>query len=203
MNIINNPTRISEIYGIGSIEASKSSSHFIANNLKSCVSPTVTITALSNPIVSINSIGDTLTCTSGSNYQWYFNGSMIPGANSSSFIANGTGNYSVLVTFANGCSNISPDFFHSMSNLLEFDYDHYKVSIYPNPAKDYLQIKIDGNKQEFQKILITDVFGRIVRIINAKEVQNNSISLKKMENGYYNLILIHSKGKIVKRFIKN
>ena len=83
---------------------------------------------------------------SGSNYQWYFNGSMIPGANSSSFIANGTGNYSVLVTFANGCSNISPDFFHSMSNLLEFDYDNSKVSIYPNPAKEYLQIKIDGNK---------------------------------------------------------
>ncbi|MDG1841035.1 MAG: T9SS type A sorting domain-containing protein [Crocinitomicaceae bacterium] len=203
INIINSPSRISEIYGIGSIEASKSSSHFLANNLKICVSPIVTITALTNPIVSINSIGDTLTCTSGSNYQWYFNGSMIPGANSSSFVANGTGNYSVLVTYANGCSNMSSDFFHSMSNLLDFDHINSKVSIYPNPAKDYLQIKINGNDQAFQKILITDIFGRIVRKMNLNEFQNKPISLKKMENGCYNLILIHSKGKLVKRFIKN
>jgi len=200
--IINTPTHILELFGIGNIEASKSSSHFLASNYKSCISPSTPVTVLANPIVNIFSNGDTLSCTSGSSYQWYFNGSIIPGATSSPFIANGSGDYSVMVSFANGCTNLSPNFYHSMSSIYDYNAISSRILIYPNPTKEYLNIKINGNNKLFHTILITDLYGRIVNKVKLEEIQNNTISLKNMERGVYKLIFINQTSQIVKKVIK-
>lgn len=68
--------------------------------------PTATITAAGPTTFCIgNSV--TLNSSPGTSYQWLFNGSTIGGATSSSYSANATGNYAVIVTNSSGCSKTS------------------------------------------------------------------------------------------------
>lgn len=71
----------------------------------------------SNPVATVNAIGNTTICdgnsvtlqanTGGLTYQWKRGGTNIPGANSASYNATVTGNYTVTVTNSNGCSTTS------------------------------------------------------------------------------------------------
>ncbi len=55
--------------------------------------------------------------SSGNTYQWYLNGSLVPGAVSDAYTARNGGNYKVHVTSAAGCENItSPAFFANEVN---------------------------------------------------------------------------------------
>ena len=86
-------------------------------------STTTTATAVTvntPPTASITSTGtgaicagasETLSATSGmSSYQWYANGTPITGATSATYTATASGNYSVSVVDANGCSDISTNY---------------------------------------------------------------------------------------------
>ncbi|MDB2435973.1 S8 family serine peptidase [Schleiferiaceae bacterium] len=78
------------------------------------------VTVNTPPTASITSTGtgaicagasETLSATSGmSSYQWYANGTAITGATSATYTATASGNYSVSVVDANGCSDISTNY---------------------------------------------------------------------------------------------
>ncbi|MBI2968425.1 MAG: hypothetical protein HYY40_11535 [Bacteroidetes bacterium] len=59
----------------------------------------------------INRFSDTLICTGTSPYQWYLNGSLIPGATQQKFLATKPGIYSVTATNAGGCLVLSDTLF--------------------------------------------------------------------------------------------
>jgi PKD repeat protein len=63
---------------------------------------TITVHALPTPPV-ITQNNNILTSSSASNYQWYLNGSIIPGATNQTLIISQTGAYSVVVSNSNGC----------------------------------------------------------------------------------------------------
>lgn len=66
----------------------------------------VIITALPTPPVPVITQFDSLlTSSSLTNNQWYFNGSIMPGETNQSCVATYLGEYSVVVTNPNGCSN--------------------------------------------------------------------------------------------------
>jgi hypothetical protein len=69
--------------------------------------PLASVTASKNTICQ----GETSTLTAqhqtGNSYQWKWNGSNVTGSNSSTFIANTGGDYSVEVTDSNGCTSTS------------------------------------------------------------------------------------------------
>ena len=75
----------------------------------------ITITGVTAPVVSVTASGSTSLCAgstvtlnantgTGLTYQWQLNGNNISGANSSSYVASNTGNYSVIVTNSCGSS---------------------------------------------------------------------------------------------------
>ncbi len=75
---------------------------------------TVTVNAL--PDSTVTASGSTTFCAGGSviftsatagTYQWQLNGSPIGGATSNTYIANASGNYSVVITNASSCTSIS------------------------------------------------------------------------------------------------
>ena len=80
-------------------------------------SSTSTITLINKTTPTVSASGNTTFCSGGStqlntsgyaSYQWYLNGALIPGATSSSFIANNQGSYTVIGTTNEGCpSNTS------------------------------------------------------------------------------------------------
>jgi len=72
--------------------------------------PTATITSTGSGAICAGA-SETLSATSGmSSYQWYANGTAISGATSATYTANASGNYSVSVVDANGCSDISTNY---------------------------------------------------------------------------------------------
>ena len=70
-------------------------------------SNTVMVTGDSNTVAPISLVNLILSTTTFSTYQWYFNGTAIPGANSMTFLPSAGGDYYVMVTTPSGCVLVS------------------------------------------------------------------------------------------------
>jgi hypothetical protein len=122
------------------------------------------------PPTSISVRGDTLTAYNAISYQWYYNGSPIPGATSHIYIATQAGNYSVAVTDSNGCSATSnPTPIILGVNQLGSDE---QIEVYPNPlASGNWQISAGpawlGSRYE-----IYDAEGRIIYRDEIRDVKS-------------------------------
>ncbi len=99
------------------------------------VNPLPNVTLSSAPVNQIQpGITTTLFATSnpaGVNYSWTFNGSVIAGATTSTYVANinGLGKYKATITDINGCTNITDEI-----SLTGFPSN--RLFIYPNPTPD-------------------------------------------------------------------
>jgi hypothetical protein len=85
----------------------------VVSNSYGCAdtSDLVQVTQVPLPAVpQITQDGSTLHSTSADSYQWYLNGALIPGATSQSYEPQQGGDYTVLITDANGCSSLSEPF---------------------------------------------------------------------------------------------
>ncbi|WP_433628087.1 DUF7619 domain-containing protein [Chryseobacterium cucumeris] len=88
----------------------------------------------------------------------------------------------------------------SVQNVLataEIDKKNQSISVYPNPAKDVLNIR---SKQEIIKAEIYDATGRI---ISSLSVTGNSISVSELSKGNYILKAFTKDKVIVQKFIKD
>ena len=84
-------------------------------------------------------------------------------------------------------ARISAEEIAQMADLEEFKME---ISTYPNPSKDFVQIKLEGDKDENIEVLITDELGRVrlERMSNLAAGENNfNIDIKKLPVGKYNL----------------
>lgn len=77
--------------------------------------------------------GDSLFSTSASGYQWYLNGSLLPGANSQAYHPGVNGSYIVEITDASGCSNSSLPFYVTNTGIIETAAGNWELVISPNP----------------------------------------------------------------------
>lgn len=73
-----------------------------------------------------------------------------------------------------------------------------QLKLYPNPSKDYIQIKGLDEFSQYQ-YRIYSIEGKIIEEDN---LQNNEISLRKLESGIYFLEVFNSKERRVQKFIK-
>jgi len=198
---INTPEHISDLDGVVFIEAGRYTSHVIYGETNSCVSSNVTVDAMAVPVVTITSNIDTFTTITGASYQWYFNGNMIPGANSQIYEANESGNYYVEVTFANGCTGTSAIIYHSMSGIK--DIVESQLKLFPNPTSSDLTIIVD-KLQGNALIQIVDQMGRIV--IESKEnfdKDTHTINLESIQSGVYQIVIKTDNQNWISRFVKN
>ncbi|MCF6130326.1 T9SS type A sorting domain-containing protein [Flavobacterium sp. AS60] len=81
----------------------------------------------------------------------------------------------------------------------DFQVEH-QVQVFPNPADDNLNIRIEDNSLLNEEYAIADLNGRIL----AKGVLNNPtsiINIEKLSKGMYFLII--AKGNLTEKFIKN
>lgn len=94
-----------------------------------------------HPVITAN--GATLSSNYASGNQWYWNGNIIPGATASTYTATQNGNYTIVVTTANGCMATSAAFtFMSTGTDLLTQSD--AVALIPNPNNGQFAI-ITGN----------------------------------------------------------
>jgi len=149
----------------------------------------VTINEPAPLIVNISQNGNVLDAGPGfSSYQWLDdNLNPISGATSQQFTPTITGEYSVMVTDAEGCSATSFPIIFITNGISEITT---RLQIYPNPTKDILNVHYQGFNINY--IVILDMSGNIVlQKNNIKSNESNfQLSLNQLPKGIYVLQLI-------------
>jgi hypothetical protein len=136
-----------------------------ATDMNGCTSAaTLSYIVTVNPLPAaplITQSNDTLYANPVSgNFQWYLDGTAIPGATGPFWIPVVNGNYSVMVTDTNGCSSASQ--VYPMVNVGLNNTVLIQSGVYPNPTKGVLSVQLalaSGSKAECR---LTDISGRII-----------------------------------------
>ncbi len=134
----------------------------LSNNCGDDTSNIISINLESLPTPNILVFGNILTVDTAmfATYQWQLNGVDIPNENTYSYTATQTGNYSVVVTSANGCSGISPVenvLITSVSNLNKLNL----FSLFPSPTNSVINIAgVINQKLEIQNTLGQTIFSK-------------------------------------------
>ncbi len=139
--------------------------------------------------------GEILLCSEDAfGYRWYYNNEPISNSNSKTLKPNKDGWYKCEIISEHNCRNISDEIYIELTSVDELQGN--QISIYPNPAEDY--IIINGKLLPLQDIEIFDYLGN--RLL--PKVSSSVIDISDLQKGLY-FIKINKKEKItILQFIK-
>jgi len=141
-----------------------------------------------NPYNNSWTVANSLSLASGSASAWC-----------SSFVINNTAYYGLGASFAGGSLSYSKKWYKTSISLnVNTNISSEKIQLFPNPASEFLNIKI-SNDINFYSYQIIDSTGKILEKGSNKP---NLIKISELEIGTYYLKLRTEKGEIVKKFIK-
>ncbi|MPM19310.1 hypothetical protein SDC9_65733 [bioreactor metagenome] len=189
------PKVVDQTFGIGSFDAGDRHLAVIPEYEQSCSPSGITLTMDTVPDIILNVNGLVLSTTAtGVSYQWYYNGSAIPGATGTSVTVAAWGTYYVVVTFANGCSGFSEEFEYGVG------MDEYGISqlvLYPNPGRGEFTVMISGNKEAAEWRIIN----ALGQTVTASAVEDNSSLFEvrgiQMAPGVYSIQVICRDGAVL------
>jgi PKD repeat protein len=154
------------------------------------------------PTITQN-LGDLVSST-GSTYQWSFNGAEILGATFQTLFAATTGSYTVTITDVNGCSATSQPYVVTTVGLNSLSGNTGSVNIYPVPVKSTLTVYLPSVMSN-PTIEIMNALGQKVQgwmIQNAAKTGEISINMSNVPDGVYFLKVTSAGNTEVKRFVK-
>jgi hypothetical protein len=131
----------------------------------------VSTTPPAQPVIQQN--GTTLSVSNAqpeTSYQWYLNGTAIPGATSPLYDAMESGAYQV--TAVNGCLSTSVTFNAIVSGLQESA--QHSMLVYPNPAESNFTVQYAAGTEQIQ---VLDLAGRTVFAAASNGKNSDTITL--------------------------
>ena len=150
---------------------------------------TITVTSPIAPQISFTS--DWLYSTTALSYQWYLNGSLIPGATQDSYYPTVPGFYQVSVVDVNGCSAISTLFGVSSVGIEEEIQEAKNIRLYPNPISNEASLEIPAHQQ--MQIELYSIEGKLLKILyngaSLSEPISLPISTSDLINGVYFIVV--------------
>jgi minor extracellular serine protease Vpr len=108
------------------------------------------------PIISVD--GNVLTSSANTGNQWYLNGVAINGAMGQTHLATQSGNYSVIVTNATGCSTASTGVNLTVTDLEEVIREMEGL-LYPNPSSGVVMVQ---SADRIKLIEVFDLSGKLL-----------------------------------------
>ncbi len=128
-----------------------------------------------------------------STYQWMFNGNIIPNATEEEYTVTANGNYQVIVTNENGCTDTSD--VYAVTNYQNVGLDDLptlakQVIVFPNPANNIVYIKSPAPVN----ITISSIDGK--QLIQAEHADH--IALHSLSQGIYFLKITDPEGQVIK-----
>ena len=142
----------------------------VVNNIP----PTPLITPSGNNLVSSASAGN----------QWYHNGVVIANANGSTYTPTTSGNYTVIVT-VNGCASAASAPFNFIFTAINSPTLDERILIAPNPLRDQLTIRYNGNSSMFHMKII-DINGRL--LVERDFTNSTTVDVERFPSG---MLIIH------------
>ena len=167
----------------------------------------ITVTVYPGLFATVTAVGNTLNATpaDADYYQWYFNGNPISGANGASYTATQSGNYSVFIEDANGCSD--------MSSIVEFsvgindDIYTQNLELFPNPGSGVFTVRGEFNQNVDLFLNVTNVLGQQLmsdEIIRNTATLTRTVNIDEFANGvYFVRVRINDQVEHVFRYVKN
>ena len=148
---------------------------------------------------SINIMGNELQSTPAIQYQWLFNDVPIPAAVSWNYMATTDGYYTVQVQDIHQCSSVSKPVYFSSTSVDEKLSSKFFL-VYPNPAKDKLNILIPENSEG--KLSIINMNGQCLFEKKIRK-DESKIIIDQIEypTGIYTVLLINDNGQTLKKII--
>ena len=147
------------------------------------VSPRITSQqSCTQPTPSISMNGMYLEATpAGTYYQWYYEGSIIIGANGQLHQPDLEGNYTVEVNYLTYCPIMSAPYNYNTTGII--NYEREEIKLFPVPAGDVIQVNRTNGKGK-SEVKIYDVAGKLLlqtSIINPQAV----INISSLSSGLY------------------
>jgi hypothetical protein len=155
------------------------------------------------PIPAVTQNGNVLTSTPATTYQWYLNSVLIPSATSQTYNMTQSGNYSVCITDANGCSSCSkvyPTNFTGIEDMLT----NGTLGVFPNPNQGEFDINFDLDKKDNYMIEITNELGQVVYKEKLEDFvghYSHRFDMRDQGAGMFMFTLKNSTGRSVKKVI--
>ncbi len=131
-------------------------------------------------------------------YQWYKNNAIIPGANSYSFTVTETGYYKCEVTFSPTCIEFSNEVLVTVTGLDLVESDP-GITVMPNPFEDEIIVSFDFENAGQSEIVITDLTGRKLfsqSFVKSNHKHNEVLNLSMLSEGLY-LISIYNNSELM------
>lgn len=153
---------------------------YFSNATEACVGTTdsIYLEMLPAPAPVINVTAAVLSTGTFSTYQWYFEGTAITGATANEYTPTVDGEYSVVVTNAEGCegeATITVNF----TNTINAENSNF--SIYPNPSNGLITVHANENGI----VSIYSVTGEIILTHTISNNQNLNLDLTEVPTGIY------------------
>ena len=91
-----------------------------------------------------------------------------------------------------------------VTNLSVKNFEVNNVVIYPNPAKEVVQITLQNSTETMAKVVIYDIIGKAIKTISGNNSQQATISVSDLSSGVYIIeITTDSNLKQIRKFIVN
>jgi len=168
-------------------------------------SDVILVTVNANPIVpTISPNGIEIQSSPAFGYQWNYNGTPILGGTLQNIFPANSGNYTVTVYNANGCSSTSAAYTVTTVGLNNIKVDN-TVTIYPNPAVNNALLTINAEVNESAVVLLYNNLGELIseeKINLATGSNTKNISLDNLAVGVYTVKVIGNEINAVKVLIK-
>ena len=165
----------------------------------------LTVTVYPGIFATVTAAGNYLTASPALTYQWYFNGNPVSGATNQVYHATQSGNYSVFITDANGCSD--------MSSIVEFSVGindniyTQNLELFPNPGSGIFTVRGEFNQNVDLYLSVTNVLGQQLmadEIIRNTATLTRTVNIDEFANGvYFVRVRINDEVEHVFRYIKN
>lgn len=188
------------------ISVSTSSVYSFTVSLGACtVASTASLTVWPVPSIPVvSTTGSSLTTGPATTYQWFLNGSPIPGATNQDFQPVTDGWYSVDVTNSFGCSSSGSSIYISITALASNQKLLSGINLSPNPAKDILTVKREDGLRTVINYEVISIVGQKV-LSGALKFDNSmetDLNIQTLAPGTY-VIKLNANGKAAAiKFIK-
>lgn len=141
------------------------------------------------PNFSVN--GDILTAPDGSDYQWYLNGQIIPGATDQTYNILESGEYSLGMTSEQGCTGISQPLSVVYTSVGAIQL-LTAINLFPNPTSEIVNLNIESVEQGEAIIELRDALGKLIwsdRRIIQTGMNSLEYNVRELETGFYVLTI--------------